>query len=54
MISQDKFTITSNSKDLIGQVCAEIKALPRKDSYKGKGIFFVGEVPKKKPGKSVK
>ncbi len=52
--SQDKFSITSNSKQLLGQVSADIKKLPPKDSYKGKGIFFVGETIRKKPGKSVK
>ena len=50
----DKFTLTSIDKQLIGQVCANIKSLRKKDSYKGKGIFFEGEVIKKKPGKSVK
>jgi len=50
----DKFTLTSIDKQLIGQVCANIKSLRKKDPYKGKGIFFEGEVIKKKPGKSVK
>lgn len=50
----DKFTLTSIDKQLIGQVCANIKSLRKKDSYKGKGIFFDGETIKKKPGKSVK
>lgn len=50
----DKFTLTSIDKQLIGQVCANIKSLRKKDSYKGKGIFFEGETIKKKPGKSVK
>ncbi len=51
---QDKFTVTSIDKQLIGQVCSEIKRLRRKDSYKGKGIFYEGEVIRKKQGKSVK
>ena len=41
-------------KQLIGQVCAEIKRLRKKDAYKGKGIYFDGEVIRKKQGKSVK
>jgi large subunit ribosomal protein L6 len=49
-----KFTLTSVDKQLIGQVCANIKSLRKRDPYKGKGIFFEGEVIKKKPGKSVK
>ena len=51
---QDKFSVSSINKQLIGQVCSEIKRLRRKDSYKGKGIFFEGESIKKKQGKSVK
>ena len=51
---QDKFTVTSINKQLIGQVCSEIKRLRKKDSYKGKGIFYEGEVIRKKQGKSVK
>ena len=51
---QDKFTVTSIDKQLIGQVCSEIKRLRKKDSYKGKGIFYEGEVIRKKQGKSVK
>ena len=51
---QDKFSVSSINKQLIGQVCSEIKRLRRKDSYKGKGIYFEGEVIRKKQGKSVK
>ncbi len=51
---QDKFSVSSINKQLIGQVCSEIKRLRRKDSYKGKGIYFEGEIIRKKQGKSVK
>ncbi|MBE33869.1 50S ribosomal protein L6 [bacterium] len=51
---QDKFSVSSINKQLIGQVCSEIKRLRRKDSYKGKGIYYEGEVIRKKQGKSVK
>ena len=51
---QEIFLVKSIHKELVGQVCAEIKSLPKRDDYKGKGIFFENEVPKKKPGKSVK
>lgn len=50
----NKFSVFSINKELLGQVCADIKRLRKKDSYKGKGIFFEGEIPKKKPGKSIK
>ena len=51
---QDKFQVYGIDKQLVGQVCSEIKRLRKKDSYKGKGIFFENEVIRKKPGKSVK
>jgi large subunit ribosomal protein L6 len=47
-------TITLNSydKQLIGQVAAKIRSLRKPEPYKGKGIRFMGEVVKKKAGKS--
>ena len=51
---QNKFSVQSIDNQLVGQVCAEIIKLRKKDSYKGKGIFFQGFVPSKKPGKSLK
>tara|TARA_B100000427_G_scaffold138364_1_gene115111 strand:+ start:6822 stop:7355 length:534 start_codon:yes stop_codon:yes gene_type:complete len=51
---QNKFTVSGIDNQIVGQVCAEIKRLRKKDSYKGKGIFFEGESIKKKQGKSVK
>lgn len=51
---QDKFSVSSIDKQLLGQVCANIKKLRKIDPYKGKGIFFENEIIKKKAGKSVK
>ncbi len=45
-------TLTSNDKQLIGQVAAKIRSLREPEPYKGKGIKFVGEVLRKKAGKS--
>ncbi|MBD5204323.1 MAG: 50S ribosomal protein L6 [Bacteroidales bacterium] len=39
-------------KQLIGQVCAKIRSLRKPEPYKGKGIKFVGEVIRRKSGKS--
>ena len=39
-------------KQLVGQVAAHIRALRPPDTYKGKGIRYVGEQVKLKPGKS--
>lgn len=51
---QNKFSVSGISKELVGQVCSDIKKLRKKDSYKGKGIFFTDEKIVKKPGKSIK
>ena len=45
-------TLTSNDKQLIGQVAAKIRSLRKPEPYKGKGIKFVNEVLRKKAGKS--
>ena len=44
--------LESSDKQLIGQVCAKIRSLRKPEPYKGKGIKFVGEVIRRKSGKS--
>ena len=44
--------LESNDKQLIGQVAAKIRSLRTPEPYKGKGIKFVGEVLRRKAGKS--
>ena len=39
-------------KQLIGQVCAKLRSLRKPEPYKGKGVKFVGEVLRRKAGKS--
>lgn len=39
-------------KELIGQVCAKIRAFRKPEPYKGKGIMFKGEVLRRKAGKT--
>ena len=51
---QVKFSVQGISKEVVGQVCADIKKLRKTDFYKGKGIFFEGETIIKKQGKSIK
>lgn len=51
---QTKIELTSIDKQLLGETCASIRKLRKKDPYKGKGIHFAGEIITKKPGKSVK
>lgn len=45
-------TLTSNDKQLIGQVAARIRQVRKPEPYKGKGIKFVGEQLRRKAGKS--
>lgn len=45
-------TLSSHDKQLIGQVAAKIRSLREPEPYKGKGIKFVGEVVRRKAGKS--
>lgn len=44
--------LESIDKQLIGQVAAKIRSLRAPEPYKGKGIKFVGEVLRRKAGKS--
>jgi large subunit ribosomal protein L6 len=45
-------TLTSIDKQLIGQVAAKIRSLRKVEPYKGKGIRFVGEIVRRKAGKT--
>lgn len=44
--------LESIDKQLLGQVCAKIRTFRKPEPYKGKGIKFVGEVIRRKSGKS--
>lgn len=45
-------TLESIDKQLLGQVCAKIRSLRKPEPYKGKGVKFVGEILRRKAGKS--
>ena len=45
-------TLESNDKQLLGMICAKIRTLRKIEPYKGKGIRFVGEVVRRKAGKT--
>lgn len=53
-VEQNKTTVTGISKQQVGQVAAEIRALKKPEPYKGKGIKYVDEVIIRKSGKSGK
>lgn len=44
--------LEGSDKQLIGQVCAKLRSLRKPEPYKGKGVKFVGEVIRRKAGKS--
>lgn len=47
-----RIKLTSHDKQLVGQVAAKIRGFRKPEPYKGKGIKFVGEIIRRKAGKS--
>lgn len=45
-------TLETYDKDLLGLVCSKIRGIRKPEPYKGKGIKFVGEILRRKAGKS--
>ena len=45
-------TLESCDKQLLGAVCAKIRSFRKPEPYKGKGVKFVGEIIRRKSGKS--
>jgi large subunit ribosomal protein L6 len=39
------------NKEIVGEMAAEIRAIRPPDAYKGKGIRYIGEIVRLKPGK---
>ncbi len=50
--SNPTIILTSNDKQLLGQVAAKIRAYRKPEPYKGKGIKYVGELLRRKAGKT--
>lgn len=51
-VEKNLITVSGISKQQVGQVAAEIRALKKPEPYKGKGIKYVDEVIKRKAGKT--
>ena len=49
---QTHITVTGVDLQLVGQVAANIRRLRKPDPYKQKGVRYMGEVLKKKVGKT--
>lgn len=52
-VVKNTITISGFSKELVGQVAANIRSLKKPEPYKGKGIRYAGEIIKRKAGKKV-
>jgi large subunit ribosomal protein L6 len=50
----NKVTVSGCDKQLVGQVAYQIKMIRKPDVYKGKGIRYLGEKLRIKPGKKAK
>ena len=50
--SNPMIILTSNDKQLLGQVAAKIRAYRKPEPYKGKGIKYQGELIRRKAGKT--
>ena len=44
--------LESCNKELLGLICAKIRSFRKPEPYKGKGVKFVGEIIRRKSGKS--
>ena len=45
-------TLESNDKQLLGAVAAKLRSLRKPEPYKGKGVRYMGEIVRRKAGKS--
>jgi len=50
--SPTRVAVFGCSKQQVGQIAAEIRSIRKPDAYKGKGVRYVGEVVRLKPGKA--
>jgi len=50
-VEKSVITISGISKEKVGQIASEIRALKKPEPYKGKGIRYQGEVVRRKAGK---
>ncbi|MDO8599920.1 MAG: 50S ribosomal protein L6 [bacterium] len=52
LVTENIITVEGIDRHLVGQISANIKAERLPDSYKGKGIRYLGEYIRTKPGKA--
>jgi large subunit ribosomal protein L6 len=49
---QTKLTVKGIDKQLVGQICAQIRSFKKPEPYKGKGVKYADEVIRRKVGKT--
>ncbi|MBI3485755.1 50S ribosomal protein L6 [Candidatus Daviesbacteria bacterium] len=54
IVDNTKITVSGISRELVGQIAANIRAVKPPEVYKGKGIRYAGEYVRKKAGKAGK
>ena len=53
-VHKNIITVTGPNKQVLGQFCANVRAVRKPEPYKGKGIRYVGEKVRRKQGKAIK
>ncbi|MEX1052105.1 MAG: 50S ribosomal protein L6 [Patescibacteria group bacterium] len=53
-VEKNVITVTGPDKQVLGQFCANVRAVRKPEPYKGKGIRYQGEQVRMKQGKAVK
>lgn len=51
-VEKDNITVEGADKQLVGELAAQIRAVKKVEPYKGKGIKYVGEIVRRKAGKT--
>ncbi|MEK7142848.1 MAG: 50S ribosomal protein L6 [Patescibacteria group bacterium] len=53
-VEKNIITVSGIDRQVVGQQAADIRSLRPVEPYKGKGIKYLDEIPRKKPGKAAK
>lgn len=53
-VEKNIITVSGIDKQKVGQTAANIRAVKPVEPYKGKGIKYLDEIPRRKPGKAAK
>lgn len=53
-VEKNVISVSGTDAQKVGQFAAEIRAIKPVEPYKGKGIKYIDEIPRRKPGKAAK